>query len=50
MTSIYPKNCEMYLNGPNTINMAKTKETVFHKPNSRNVLFPSELPGIKSLV
>ena len=24
--------------------MAKTKEVVFHKPNTRNFLFPSELP------
>ena len=28
------------------INMAKTKEIVFHRPNTRNVSFPSELPGI----
>ena len=27
------------------VNMAKTKEIVFHRPNDRNVLFPSELHG-----
>ena len=27
------------------VNMAKTKEIVFHRPNARNVLFPSELSG-----
>ena len=26
--------------------MAKTKEIVFHRPNSRNYLPPAELPGI----
>ena len=29
------------------VNMDKTKEIVFHRPNARNVLFPSELPGIE---
>ena len=29
------------------VNMTKTKEIVFHRPNARNVLFRSELPGIK---
>ena len=28
------------------VNMAKPKEKVFQRPNARNVLFPSELPGI----
>ena len=28
------------------VNMAKTKEIMFHRPNARNVLYPSELPGI----
>ena len=32
------------------VNMAKTKEIVFHRPNSRNVLFPSELPGIERVL
>ena len=30
--------------------MAKTKEIVFHRPNARNVLFPSELPGIERVL
>ena len=30
--------------------MAKTKEIVFHWPNARNVLFPSELPGIERVL
>ena len=30
--------------------MAKTKEIVFHTPNSRNVLLPSELPGIERVL
>ena len=54
MMLIFLKNCEMYLNGPSTIkcrlNMAKTKEIVFHRPNARNVLFPSELPGIERVL
>ena len=29
------------------VNLAKTKEIVFHRPNARNVLLPSELPGIE---
>ena len=28
------------------VNMAKTKEIVFRRPNARNVLLPYELPGI----
>ena len=32
------------------VNMAKTKEIVFHRPNSRKVLFPSELPGIERVL
>ena len=32
------------------INMVKTKEIVFHMPNARNVLFPSELPGIERVL
>ena len=27
------------------VNMAKTKEIVFHRPNARNYLPPAELPG-----
>ena len=30
--------------------MAKTKEFVFHRPNARNVLLPSELPGIERVL
>ena len=30
------------------VNMAKTKEIVFHRLNAGNVLLPSELPGIES--
>ena len=30
--------------------MAKTKEIVFHRPNARNVLFPSELPAIERVL
>ena len=48
------KNYEMYLNGLNTIkcrvNVANTKEIVFHRQNARNVLFPSELPGIERVL
>ena len=32
------------------INMAKTKEIVFHRPNARNVLLPSELPAIERVL
>ena len=32
------------------VNMAKAKEIVFHRPTSRNVLFPSELPGIERVL
>ena len=32
------------------VNMAKTKETVFHRPNSRNYLPPAELPGIERVI
>ena len=31
-------------------NMAKTKEIVFHRPNARNVLLPTELPGIERVL
>ena len=31
-------------------NMAKTKETVFHRPNARNYLPPAELPGIERVI
>ena len=30
--------------------MAKAKEIVFRRPTSRNVLFPSELPGIERVL
>ena len=30
--------------------MAKTNEIVFHRPNARNVLLPSELPGIEKVL
>ena len=30
--------------------MAKTKEIVFLRSNARNVLFPSELPGIERVL
>ena len=30
--------------------MTKTKEIVFRRPNARNVLFPSELPGIERVL
>ena len=30
--------------------MAKTKEIVFRRPNARNVLLPSELPGIERVL
>ena len=33
-----------------TINMCKTKELVFHRPNSINYLAPSELPGIERVL
>ena len=33
-----------------TINMCKTKELVFHRPNARNYLAPSELPGIERVL
>ena len=32
------------------VNIAKTKEIVFHRPNARKDLFPSELPGIKRVL
>ena len=32
------------------VNMAKTKEIVFHRPNARNVLLPFELPGIERVL
>ena len=32
------------------VNMVKTKEIVFHRPNARNVLFPSVLPGIERVL
>ena len=32
------------------VNMAKTKEIVFHRPNAGNVLLPSELPGIERVL
>ena len=32
------------------VNMIKTKEIVFHRSNDRNVLFPSELPGIERVL
>ena len=32
------------------VNMAKTKEIVFHRPNARNILFPFELPGIERVL
>ena len=31
------------------INMCKTEELVFHSPNARNYLDPSELPGTERL-
>ena len=33
-----------------TINMYKTKELVFHRPNARNYLVPTELPGIERVL
>ena len=33
-----------------TINMCKTKELVFHRPNARNNLAPLELPGIECVL
>ena len=32
------------------INMCKTKEFVFRRPNARNYLAPSELPGIERVL
>ena len=32
------------------INMCKTKELVFHRPNARNYVGPSELPGIERVL
>ena len=32
------------------INLAKTKELVFHRPNVRNYLAPSELPGLERIL
>ena len=32
------------------VNMAKTKEIVFHWPNARNYLPPAELPGIERVM
>ena len=32
------------------VNMVKMKEILFHRPNARNVLFPSELPGIEKVL
>ena len=33
-----------------TINMFKTKELVFHRPNAGNYLAPSELPDIERVL
>ena len=33
-----------------TINMCKTKELVFHRPNARNYLTPSQLPGTERVL
>ena len=33
-----------------TINMCKTKELVFHRPNARNYFAPSELSGIERIL
>jgi hypothetical protein len=30
-----------------TINMLKTKEMIFHRPNPRNIIFPNELDGVQ---
>ena len=32
------------------VNMAKTKELVFHRLNARNYLLPPELPGIERVI
>ena len=32
------------------VNMAKTKEIVFQRPNARNYLPPAELPGIERVM
>ena len=41
----------MYINeSMKTINLAKTKELVFHRPNVRNYLAPSELPGLERIL
>ena len=32
------------------INMAKTKEIVFHKSRSKNLLLPTTLPGIEGIL
>ena len=32
------------------VNMAKTKEIVFHRPNTRNVLFQIELPDMERVL
>ena len=32
------------------VNMARTREIVFHRPNARNVLLSSELPGIERVL
>ena len=32
------------------VNLAKTKEIVFHRPNARKILFPYELPGIERVL
>ena len=44
----------MLPNGPVKIklmvNMARTKELVFHRPNARNYLPPPELPGIVRVI
>ena len=32
------------------VNITKTKEILFHRPNARNVLFLSELPGIERVL
>ena len=38
------------INNKLIINMAKTKELVFHRPNARNYLPPVALPGIERVI
>ena len=50
ITSEFQNVLKWAINNKLTINMAKTKELVFHKTNARNYLPPVALPGIKKVI